>query len=251
MAAITDGPHPLSTAPSTRDTAPVRALVICHEEAAAPAVLGRLLVERGVDVTQHVVLRADGSAPDTAFPGLDGFDLVLSFGSFANAYDEGVRAWVDPEVELIRTVLERDVPFVGVCFGGQLLAEALGGRVERAPVTEIGAVTVDVAESVSGAVPAGPWFTWHEDRVVLPDDVEVLARTDVAVQLFRRGRAVGLQFHPEAEHDLIAGWTRLGPDHLPNGLTADDVLDAWKVDEDRAHENCDRLVDWLLVTLVR
>ena len=240
----------MSAGRASRDTARVRALVICHEEAAAPAVLGRLLVERGVDVTQHVVLRADGSAPDTGFPDLEGFDLVLSFGSFANAYDEGVRGWVDPEVELIRTALERDVPFVGVCFGGQLLAEALGGRVERAPVTEIGAVEVDVAPAVADAVPAGPWFTWHEDRVVLPDDVEVLARTGVAVQLFRRGRAVGLQFHPEAEHDLIAGWTRLGPDQLPNGLTADDVLDAWKVDEAQAHANCERLVDWLLGTLL-
>ncbi|MBI4940980.1 MAG: type 1 glutamine amidotransferase [Actinobacteria bacterium] len=228
----------------------MRALVICHEEAAAPAVIGRLLVERGVDVTQHVVLRADGSPPDTGFPALDGFDLVLSFGSFANAYDASVRAWVDPEVALIRSALERELPFVGVCFGGQLLAEALGGRVERAPVTEIGAVRIEVADTVADAVPAGPWFTWHEDRVVLPDDVEVLGRTDVAVQLFRRGRAVGLQFHPEAEHDLIAGWAAMGPDHLPDGLSREALLDGWKVDEARAHENCDRLVGWLLSTLV-
>ena len=84
----------------------------------------------------------------------------------------------------------------------------------------------------------------------LPDDVEVLARTDVAGQLFRRGRAVGLQFHPEAEHDLVAGWTRLGPDHLPNGLTAGEVLVARRVDEERAHAIGDRLVDRLPATLV-
>jgi GMP synthase (glutamine-hydrolysing) len=228
----------------------VRALLICHEEAAAPAVLGRLLVERGVDVTQHVVLAADGSPPDTAFPPLDGVDLVVSFGSFANVYDTSVRSWVEPELDLIRDALADDVPFVGVCFGAQLLAEALGGRVERAPVTEIGAVRIDRTDAVSDAVPAGPWFTWHEDRVVLPDDVDVLGRTDHAVQLFRRGRAVGLQFHPEADHDLIEGWTRLGPEHLPDGLTPASLLAGWRVSEEEAHANAARLVDWLLATLV-
>lgn len=237
--------------PVMGDTSPVRALVICHEEAADPAVVGRLLVERGLDVDQHVVLPADGSGPHTGFPSLDGYDLVLSFGSFAHAYDEDARDWVDPEVDLIRTAVERDVPFVGICFGGQLLAEALGGRVERAPVTEIGAVRIEVAPDVAGAVPAGPWFTWHEDRVVLPDDVEILGRTDVAVQLFRKGSAVGLQFHPEAERDLIDGWVSLGPDHLPDGLTRDRLLDDWTVDERQAHANCDRLVDWLLTSLVK
>ena len=77
--------------------------------------------------------------------------------------------------------------YLGVCFGGQLLAEAVGGHVERAPVEEqeIGLVTFD--QDAALPIPAGPWFTWHEDRVVVPDDVEVLAppalRREVAAQL--------------------------------------------------------------------
>jgi GMP synthase-like glutamine amidotransferase len=64
--------------------------------------------------------------------------------------------------------------------------------------------------------------------------------------MFRRGRAIGLQFHPEADHALIAGWTALGPDHLPDGLTPDALLATWTEAEEQAHANCARLVDWLL-----
>ena len=225
------------------------ALILSHEEATAPAVVGRLLAERGWDLRRHVVLPDGDGGPDLAFPSLDGVDLVVAFGSFSNAYDPAAQGWVRPEVELISALVADEVPFLGVCFGGQLLAEALGGRVERAPVVEIGAVEIEVADAVRGRVPGGPWFTWHEDRVVLPAGVEVLATTEHAVQVFRKGRAIGLQFHPEADHDLIAEWLRLGPDHVPDGLTPDGVLAQWRVAEEDAHRNCARLVDWVLEEL--
>jgi GMP synthase-like glutamine amidotransferase len=237
----------MTTEPQQSDASrrPV-ALVLSHEEATAPAVVGRLLVERGWELRRHVVLPDGGGEPDLAFPPLDGVDLVVAFGSFSNAYDPAAQGWVRPEVELISSLVADDVPFLGVCFGGQLLAQALGGTVERAPVVEIGAVEVEVADAVRGRLPAGPWFTWHEDRVLLPEGVEVLARTEHAVQVFRSGRAIGLQFHPEADHDLIAEWLRLGPDHVPDGLTPDGVLAQWRVAEEDAHRNCARLVDWVL-----
>jgi GMP synthase (glutamine-hydrolysing) len=224
-------------------------LLLSHEQATAPAVVGRLLAERGFQLRRHVIL-PDHGQPDLDFPVLAGVDLVVAFGSFSNAYDPAAQRWVGPELELIGSVLAADLPFLGVCFGGQLLATALGGRVEPAPVVEIGPVRIEVTQRLRDRIPAGPWFTWHEDRVVLPDHVEVLASTEHAVQVFRHGRAIGLQFHPEAEHDLIAEWTRLGPDHLPAGLTPDDVLAQWRVAEQQAHQNCARLVDWVLDELV-
>jgi GMP synthase (glutamine-hydrolysing) len=241
----------MTTAPGTPATGGRRpvAMILSHEEATAPAVVGRLLAERGWSLRRHVVL-PDGGGPDLAFPPLDGVDLVVAFGSFSNAYDPDAQDWVVPEIELISTLVADDVPFLGVCFGGQLLASALGGRVVPASVVEIGAVEIEVADAVRGRLPAGPWFTWHEDRVVLPADVEVLARTEHAVQVFRKGRAIGLQFHPEADHDLIAEWLRLGPDHVPAGMTPDGVLAQWRVAEEEAHLNCARLVDWVLAELV-
>jgi GMP synthase-like glutamine amidotransferase len=232
------------------DVGGIRSLLVSHEAEAAPAVIGELLAARGVAIDRHVVLAADGSA-DVAFPALDGYDLVVSFGSFHNAYDPRARGWVDAEVDLIRRVVAADLPFLGVCFGGQLLGIAVGGGVERAPEggEEVGVLTL---EPVAGPlpIPAGPWFTWHEDRVSLPDDVDVLARTDKAIQVFRKGRAIGVQFHPEVDADLVTDWLRIGEHHLPDGWTSDRLLAVWADAEPQAHLNCAQLVDWLLAEVV-
>jgi GMP synthase (glutamine-hydrolysing) len=229
-----------------------RVLLISHEPQAHPALIGELLRERGFDVTEHVVL-GDSAAPDTDFPDLDSFQLVMAFGSFANAYDERHRPWVEAELALLEEIVDRRTPYLGVCFGGQLLAESLGGFVEKAPAghEEIG--LVHIAPMVGVDVPSGPWFSWHEDRIVLPTDgsVEVLARNDHAVQLFRRGNAVGLQFHPEADVALVAEWADMGPDHIPAHTSRQELLDALAEAQATTRANCERLVDWFLRDVAR
>jgi GMP synthase (glutamine-hydrolysing) len=225
-----------------------RVLLISHEPEAHPAIVGEILLERGFAVDEHVVLR-DPSAPDTDFPDLAGYDAVMAFGSFSNAYDERHRPWVEAELSLIGRLLEEDKPYLGVCFGGQLLAESVGGWVEKAPagMEEVGLVTIEpVVDNLP--VPRGPWFTWHEDRTVLPDDdsVQVLARNDKAVQLFRRGRAVGTQFHPEADGPLVAGWAAIGPDHIPDYTSEKELLDDLAAAQVQTRANCEQLVDWFL-----
>lgn len=222
-----------------------RALLISHEPAAAPALIGVVLGERGFDVERHVVL-ADPVRPDTDFPDPRNFDVVVAFGSFANAYDVAAQTWVAPEVDFLRGLVDDDVPYLGVCFGGQLLARALGGSVERAPdeEQEVGLVTFDADETLP--VPAGPWFTWHEDRIVLPDGIPVLAHNGKAVQLFRNGRAVGTQFHPEADHATVASWVQLGGDHLPEHTSGAELLQDLEVHQAHLRRNCEDLVDWFL-----
>ena len=220
-------------------------LLISHEPEAAPALIGRILRERGYDTVTHVVL-AEPTMPNTDFPDPRQFDAVIAFGSFANAYDESVRAWVAPEVALINRMVEEQIPYLGVCFGGQLLAESLGGHVERAPVDEqeIGLVTFD--EDAVLPIPAGPWFTWPEDRMVLPAGVEVLAHNGKAVQLFRAGRAVGTQFHPEADTGVVGSWVRLGPDHIPDHTSGAQLLQDLEIHEATLRRNCEQLVDWFM-----
>ena len=222
-----------------------KVLLISHEPEAAPALIGRILRERGYDTVLHVVL-ADPAAPNTDFSDPRTFDAVIAFGSFANAYDESVRAWVGPEVALIEVMLTERIPYLGVCFGGQLLAESLGGRVERAPVDEqeIGLVTFD--EDALLPIPAGPWFTWHEDRMVLPDGIEVLAHNGKAVQLFRSDRAVGTQFHPEADTGVVGSWVRIGPDHIPEHTSGAQLLQDLQIHEATLRSNCEQLVDWFM-----
>ncbi len=223
-----------------------RVLVISHEPEAAPGVVGELLAENGHEVILHVVL-ADPSAPNTAFPDVHDFDAVMAFGSFANAYDERHRPWVEAEIALITQTIEDDVPYLGVCFGGQLLAESLGGSVEKAPPgsEEIGLISIAAR---SGALPiaAGPWFTWHEDRIVLPAGIDVLAQNDQAVQLFRHGRAVGTQFHPEADAQIVGGWIAVGPDHVPSHTTGERLVAELDEVREITRANCAQLVDWFL-----
>lgn len=228
------------------DGAPVpRFLLISHEPEADPAMVGEILRERGYVVHQHVVL-SDPEVPDTRFPDPSDFDAVVAFGSFSNAYDPRARVWVEPELDLIGSLLAQDVPYLGLCFGGQLLAESLGGHVEKAPEEEqeIGLVTFDQDEALP--VPAGPWFTWHEDRVVVPDHVEVLAHNGKAVQLFRHGRAVGTQFHPEANVDVVGSWVRIGPDHIPDHTSGAQLLQDLEIHEAAMRRNCEAMVDWFV-----
>ena len=224
---------------------PARFLLISHEPEAAPALIGRILVERGHQVDTHVVL-GDPDHLDTDYPDPAAYDAVIAFGSFANAYDERARVWVEPEIGLIRRMVDDDIPYLGVCFGGQLLAETLGGHVERAPEheQEVGLVTFD--DDPNLPVPAGPWFTWHEDRVVVPADVEVLAHNGKAVQLFRKGRAVGTQFHPEADTDVVGAWIRIGPDHIPEYTSGAQLMQDLEIHEATLRRNCEQLVDWFL-----
>ena len=112
--------------------------------------------------------------------------------------------WVAREKALIDTAIERNVPVFGVCFGGQLLAQALGGRVITSPEPEVGWRSIRTDDPV--LVPEGPWLLWHEEAVVPPPGAVVVARTDVAVQAYIQGPHIGVQFHPEVTAALIASW---------------------------------------------
>ena len=192
----------------------------------------------------HVVL-SDPQSPDTDFPDPDNYDAVIAFGSFSNAHNPAARGWVEPEVDYIRNLAQEGKPYLGVCFGGQLLAEALGGEVVPAGVdaSEIGLVSF--ADS-SQSLPKGPWFTWHEDRITLPEGVDVLMRNHNAIQFFRSGSSVGTQFHPEADLELVGMWTDVGSDHIPDHTNAQELLAQLQEADQLLEENCRDLVNWFM-----
>lgn len=161
----------------------MRALLISHEAAGKPGVVGEILESRGIETERHIILGADGEL-DLSFPDPTEFDFIISFGSFYSAYDPEVATWVDAEEELITQTLDKEVPFLGVCFGGQVLAKAVGGSVEKSDELELGELHIKET-SLGLPFPEGPWFSWHGDRMILPDHIEVLAETPSAVQVFR------------------------------------------------------------------
>ena len=115
-----------------------------------------------------------------------------------SVYDEAtIGSWVGAEVAFLRAAHDAGVPVLGICFGGQALAAALGGRVLAAGTYRDRLADRSRTERPD-LVEAGPWFQWHGDRWELPDLAVRSDRRDVdCEQAFLVGRSLGMQFHPE------------------------------------------------------
>ena len=139
-----------------------------------------------------------------SWPSTSGADLVVSLGSSWSVYWDNVATNVDAESAFIRHIVSRGIPFLGICFGAQMLSCAFGGKVERAKKAEIGWHDVGTIE---GSAPlGGRWMQWHFDSFSAPAGFETLAINDAGIQAIRRGRSLGVQFHPEATEAIVTRW---------------------------------------------
>ena len=192
----------------------MRALFIQHDHYSPSGLVGDAFAALGYDITElRVVPRERYRSPDVSvtFPDPAAYDAIVAFGAIWSVYDDAtIGPWIGDEIELTRAAIAAGVPVLGICFGGQMLATAVGGRVERAPSPEIGWTPIS-RTTPSPVPPAGPWFEWHYDRFLLPPGVPSLATTDlgngeVASQAFTVGRSLGLQFHPEVTEEVLNAW---------------------------------------------
>jgi GMP synthase-like glutamine amidotransferase len=178
---------------------------VVEQQADAPAgLVGQWAAARGarIDVVRAPELE-EWPDPRTV-------DGVVALGS-----DRSVHAstdpWIAPQLDFLRAAHEARVPVLGICFGGQALAAALGGTVTAAPRTEIGWIDVDGDDGYGGR-----WFTWHEDAFTVPPGATELARAASGPQAFAMGRSVGLQYHPEVTEAIVDGWLATGSDEVPD-----------------------------------
>ena len=169
----------------------MRALVLQHDHDAPAGLLAEWAAARGwsLDVARLDLGEEVGDAAR--------YDRVVSLGSEHSADDDTV-PWQGVEQATLRGAVAAGVPVLGICFGGQSLARAMGGGVRRAATPEIG--WFDVGDG------RGPWFEWHLDEIVVPPGAEVLARNAAGVQIWRSGPHVGLQFHPEVDAAIVSAW---------------------------------------------
>ena len=209
------------TGPSRFD---VRLAVLQHEPATGLGRFADLLESSSVDyeiVESTHARRRDPSA----------FDGILSLGGSLAASDP----LLAPALEWIRDAVVRDVPYLGICLGGQLLAKALGARVgpggAEAGIESIFLTDAAQHDPLFGDLP--PSFdalAWHRDTFDLPRGALPLAGSVVcAYQAFRfRDAAYALQFHPEVRSVDLIPWTGLPSNRQlleQNGRTWDEVLD--------------------------
>jgi GMP synthase-like glutamine amidotransferase len=163
--------------------------------------------------------------------------------------------WIAPALALIRAAVDADVPVLGHCLGGQLMAKALGAEVTRNPVKEIGWGRVDVED---GAVArewlgAGPFdaFHWHGERFSIPPGAARIASSPHCEnQAFALGPHLGMQCHVEMTSELIEAWCRSGAREIARNLQkspavqpADEILRDLDARVERLHRIADRIYE--------
>jgi GMP synthase-like glutamine amidotransferase len=221
----------------------LRALVIQHEEPTPPGLIASWLEERGADVD---TLRIDEQDPHDLDP--RDYDLIVSLGSEFGAYQDDLE-WIAHEMDLLREAAEADVPILGVCFGGQLLARVLGGEVFRSE-EEIG--WLPVGSTDPELVPDGPWFQWHFDSFTPPPGARVVAENAIGPQAYVIGRNLGVQFHPEVTPEIMDSWVREYRHELDeHGVDPDRLLEETHAQTETTRAASLKLLDTFLDRVAR
>jgi GMP synthase-like glutamine amidotransferase len=223
-----------------------RLLVIGHDYLETAGSIEGRFAERGYAIESLQVVppdRFDDPGVEVDLPDPREYDAVLVLGARWSAYSDEVASWVKPELELLRTADEAGVPVFGICFGGQMLATAHGGVVERAPLPEIGPHVVTGVPAV-----AGIWTQWHYDRFVPPAGATVVGANAAAPQAFVLRRNLAVQFHPEIDAAGLRAWLVDGgeADALRLGLDPEILVEHVRSLDPDVRVRAAALVDWFL-----
>ena len=212
-------------------------LIVLHQEHSTPGRIGRLLVERGMTLDIRRPCSGD-PLPKTLkeHVGVGIFGGPMS----ANDHDD----YVKREIEWTEVPLREEKPFFGICLGAQILARALGAKVDFHPqgLVEVGYYPLRATDAGKKLL---DWpdhvYQWHREGFDLPDGATLLAEGDTFQnQAFQFGRAAfGFQFHSELTHQMMCRWTTRGharlelpnarcrADHFDDRLVHDGKTRAW------------------------
>jgi len=233
----------------------MKALFIQHDHVSPPGPVAERLQHHGYDIVETLVVpETNFRDPNVAFefPPLDDYDLIIPLGAPWGAWDDAcIGNWLIPEVDWIREAVTSGKPVLGICFGGQLVARAMGGSVAPGPMHEIGWTYIwsDRPDIVGN----GPWFQFHYDRWVVPPGAVEIARSPIASQAFIINRTLALQFHPELTSEALDSWLVWGGDDEVEKVGQDPavLLAQTKAEDAAAQQRTFDLIDNFIEKVVK
>jgi len=191
-------------------------LIIKHVDIEGPGLIEYCLNQRRLP---YRVLCLDS---DARLPRPEGFTHIILLGGPMNVYEEEHYPFLKDEDLFIKEAVQRGKFILGICLGAQLIAKALGAKVFKAPVKEIGWFDVSLTEIglqdplFSDLPKTFPVFQWHEDTFEIPRSAKLIATSSsVHHQAFRYAdNAYGLQFHLEVTEEMIQEWIKTYEEEL-------------------------------------
>lgn len=221
----------------------LKALILQHEDPSPPGFLHEWLdqQEAVVDVFR---IDLDDNPPDP-----HDYDMIASLGSEFAAFDDS-KPFIPAEAELLRKAVVEDVPVLGLCFGGQLLARVMGGKSFRSGRAEIGWIPVRTNDP--DLIAEGPWFEWHFDTFTLPPGAKLIAETETGPQAYVIGRSLGVQFHPEVTPEIMDAWVKAYRHELDgDGVDPDALLEETHRLAPEARRRSERLFNAFLMKVAK
>lgn len=230
----------------------MKALFIQHDHLSPTGPVSERLRHHGFEVEERLVVAEENfENPNVKFdfPHWRDYDLIIPMGSPWGVWDdECIGNWVLPEIAWIREAVEAQKPVLGICFGGQLVARAMGGSVAPGPKCEIGWTWISTEKP--DLVGSGPWFQFHFDRWALPPGATEIARNPVASQAFTIEKTLAVQFHPELTATALEGWLRVNGADAVRADGQDPEIMFWQTQHEQAaarlrtFELVDNFVKW-------
>ena len=188
-------------------------VIFRHVRIEGPGYLGDFLTEQGIP-WQLICLDQGEALPES----IEAYSGMVLMGGPMSVNDD--LPWIQPLLVLIRDAVQRDIPLLGHCLGGQLISKALGAEVSRNPVKEIGWGEVklapgDEARKWFGNLERFDAFHWHGETFALPQGaVHLLSSQYCRNQAYSIGKHLAFQCHVEMTADMVKDWCEAGTGEL-------------------------------------
>lgn len=190
--------------------------------------IGTWITQKKYRLTK-TLLNGENCFKEPLFPDKEKFDLLLIMGGTMSVYQEREYPWLKPEKKFVKKVIESGKPILGSCFGGQIIAEVLGGKVTKNRYKEIGwhnvratsgkfpaesrkklTAKIPFGKEINSGLPADlslefTAFMWHGDTFEIPTGAARLFESEACQNqgFLYKDNVLGLQFHPEADRTWV------------------------------------------------